>query len=156
MEGIGLVVFAGQRGADFLGDLWAYDPLDERWAKLPADGAAPRPRYGSCLIVGSDGRLWMSHGFTFEGRFDDTRAYDLVRERWAAVASDGRRPGERCLHDCFTSASGELVLFGGQDNEHLALGDLWAIRADGSWRKLPDPDLRGRRLYAVAEAGDDA
>jgi N-acetylneuraminic acid mutarotase len=156
VDGRGLIVFAGQQGTDFFGDLWQFDPERGSWRQLPADGAAPRARYGSCMVVGRDGRLWISHGFTFAGRFDDTRAYNLKSTRWTSIAPDGRRPGERCLHDCFTTASGELVLYGGQDNSQRALGDLWATRRDGSWRKLANPRLQARRLYAVTEAGDYA
>ena len=152
----GLVIFAGQRGADFFGDLWAYDPEEDRWRELPAAGGVPKARYGSCMITGPDGRLWISHGFTFAGRFDDSRAYNLRTERWASTAPDGRRPGERCLHDCFTSASGQLVLYGGQDNANASLGDLWTMREDGGWRRLGDPALMARRLYAVTEAGTHA
>jgi hypothetical protein len=149
----GLVIFAGQKGVEFFGDLWAFDPDAGKWKELPANGAAPKRRYGSCMVVGPDGRLWISHGFTFAGRFDDTRAYNLKSSRWASIAPDGRRPGERCLHDCFTSSSGQLVLYGGQDNSVRALGDLWVTRPDGTWKKAPDPKLAARRLYAVTEAG---
>lgn len=155
-DGHGLIVFGGQRGAAFFDDLWRYDPETGRWAELPRRGAAPMARYGSCMIVGPDERLWISHGFTFAGRFDDTRAYDLDSERWSSVGPVGRRPGERCLHDCFTTSNGELVLFGGQDDGAFALGDLWAMRGDRTWERLPDPDLAPRRLYAVTEAGADA
>jgi Galactose oxidase, central domain len=156
VDGQGLVVFAGQRGTDFFDDLWAFDPVLERWTALPSSGAVPRARYGSCMVVDGDDRLVISHGFTFSGRFDDTRAYDPRRGRWVSVAPEGRRPGQRCLHDCFTSTSGGLVLFGGQDDEHVALGDLWRMRADGSWRRMPDPPLRARRLYALTQAGGEA
>ncbi len=156
VDGRGLIIFAGQAGAEFLGDLWQFDPDKGTWSELPADGAAPKARYGSCMVLGRDGRLWISHGFTFAGRFDDTRAYNLQSRRWASIAPDGRRPGERCLHDCFTDASGELVLYGGQNDSERALGDLWVTRRNGSWQKLANPKLGARRLYAVTEAGDDA
>ncbi len=155
-DGFGVVVFAGQRGADFFGDLWAFDPTEGKWTLLPGKGEAPKRRYGSCMIVGPDGRIWISHGFTFAGRFDDTRAYNLNAKRWASIAPDGRRPGERCLHDCFRSASGQMVLYGGQDNSVRALGDLWVTRPNESWKRQPDPQARPRRLYAVTEAGDYA
>ena len=156
VEGHGLVVFAGQRGSDFFGDLWAFDPDAGKWRELPARGSVPKRRYGSCMVVGPDGRLWISHGFTFAGRFDDTRAYNLKTERWAAITPGGRKPGERCLHDCFTSASGELVLYGGQDNSVSALGDLWTMGRDREWQRHDDPRSKPRRLYAVTEAGDFA
>jgi hypothetical protein len=156
VPGTGLVVFAGQRGTDFFRDLWAYHPGSERWARLPERGAAPAPRYGSCAVVGRDGRLVISHGFTFRGRFDDTRAYDFRARRWASVAPEGRRPGERCLHECFTDAQGQLVLYGGQDNRNASLGDLWSTRPNGSWTRQADPRAAARRLHAVTEAGPDA
>ena len=152
----GVVVFAGQRGTDFFNDLWAFDPDRGKWRKLPTRGAAPRKRYGSCLVVGPDDRLWVSHGFTNAGRFDDTRAYNLKSERWAVLTPDGRVPGERCLHECFTSATGELVLYGGQDDGAFALGDLWTMGRDREWRHHDDPRPKPRRLYGVTEAGDYA
>jgi Galactose oxidase, central domain len=151
----GLVVFGGQRGTDFFDDLWAYDPERDRWTRLPRRGQAPAARYGTCAIVDADGRFVISHGFTFKGRFDDTRAYDFERERWASTGPDGRRPGERCLHDCFLDAGGRLVLYGGQDNGARALGDLWLSHVD-RWARQPDPPPVARRLYAVATAGSDA
>lgn len=156
VEGRGLIVFAGQRGLDFFDDLWVYDPDRRRWRELPAAGQAPKRRYGSCMVVGPDGRLWISHGFTNAGRFDDTRAYHLRRQRWAVITPDGRKPGERCLHDCFTTASGELVLYGGQDDGAFALGDLWLMDQDRTWDRLADPSPAARRLYGVTEAGDVA
>jgi len=152
-EGHGLVIFAGQRGPDFFDDLWVFDPDQRRWRVLPARGQVPKRRYGSCMVVGTDGRLWISHGFTSSGRFDDTRAYNLKTERWATLTPDGRLPGERCLHDCFTSASGELVLYGGQDDGAFALGDLWVMGRDRDWERRDDPKPKPRRLYAVTEAG---
>lgn len=153
VEGRGLIVFAGQQGDEFFDDLWVYDPDRKRWRELPARGQVPKRRYGSCMVLGRDGRLWISHGFTSSGRFDDTRAYDLKTRRWAVITPDGRRPGERCLHECFTSAAGDLVLYGGQDDGSFALGDVWSIDEDRSWDRHEDPPAKWRRLYGVTEAG---
>ena len=72
----------------------------------------------------------------------------------SSISPDGRRPGERCLHDCFVDASDRLVLYGGQDNGSRALGDLWRL-GDGRWTRLDDPPPAARRLYAAAQAGPD-
>ena len=156
VDDYGMVVFAGQRGADFFDDLWAFDPAAKRWRELPAKGQVPKRRYGSCMVVGPDGRLWISHGFTFAGRFDDTRAYNLKNERWAVITPSGRKPGERCLHECFTTTAGDLVLYGGQDDGNFALGDLWSMGRDREWDRHDDPQAKPRRLYGVTEAGDFA
>jgi N-acetylneuraminic acid mutarotase len=153
VDDYGMVVFAGQRGVDFFDDLWAFDPQAKRWRELPAKGQVPKRRYGSCMVVGPDGRLWISHGFTFAGRFDDTRAYNLKSKRWAVITPTGRKPGERCLHECFTTTAGDLVLYGGQDNGSFALGDLWSMGREGEWDRHDDPMAQPRRLYGVTEAG---
>ena len=69
VDGVGLVVWAGQAGPTaFFDDLWAYDPAANDWSRLPNDGPKPVARYGSCSAIGTDGRLWISHGFTVGGR----------------------------------------------------------------------------------------
>ena len=152
VEEIGLVVFAGQADADsFFNDLWAYDPAANAWAELPAAGALPTPRYGSCAAIGPDGRLWISHGFTQDGtRFSDTRAYDFSAGTWTdETPADGARPVERCLHGCWWTDAGELALFAGQTTGVTALDDRWILR-EGAWSSLQGALPPARNLYARA------
>ena len=128
MDGVGLVIFAGQSPTAFYNDLWAYDPASDRWRQLPGGGDAPVARYGSCAAVGPDGRLWISHGFTSEGsRFADTRAYDFTTQAWTDETPAGERPVERCLHGCWWTDDGRLALYAGQTTGVPALGDLWQL-----------------------------
>ncbi|MCV0402326.1 MAG: hypothetical protein K5924_01310 [Chloroflexi bacterium] len=149
VEGVGVVVFGGQGGpTTFFNDLWVLDPAAATWRQLPSDGSVPTPRYGSCLALGPDGMLWMSHGFTQEGsRFSDTRAYDLELGRWEDITPDGRRPVERCLHGCWWTDDGELVLYAGQTTGATALDDLWTL-VDGAWERSELQLPPGRNLYA--------
>lgn len=154
---VGLVVFAGQAGATFYSDLWAYDPPSNTWTQLPAEGDAPVPRYGSCAALGPDGRLWISHGFTEEGnRFSDTRAYDFEAGAWSDETPDGMPPVARCLHGCFWTPDGaSFVLYAGQTTGVYSLGDLWALTPDAGWTRLDEPPTATRNLYAFApRAGD--
>lgn len=156
-EGIGLVLFAGQAGTTFFNDLWAFDPATEAWSQLPAGGAVPIPRYGSCAAIGPDGRLWISHGFTSEGqRFADTAAYDFTNGTWNPETPTGARPVERCLHGCWWTDDGTLALFGGQTTGVLALGDLWQLTpgprtGTNTWQEQTVEDgPPDRNLYAAA------
>jgi hypothetical protein len=158
---VGLVVWSGQAGSDFFGDVWAYDPMEDRWRELPASGEVPAARYGACADLGPDGRLWISHGFTFEGRFDDTRAYDFESGEWVDLTPT-ERPALRCLHECLWADDGRFLLYGGQTNDAAALGDLWALeppREDGADAGVRWMELRGgpppRNLYAAAEVAGD-
>jgi hypothetical protein len=148
VDGVGLVIFAGQARATFYNDLWAFDPAAGTWDELPASGDAPVPRYGSCAALGPDGRLWISHGFTQEGqRFSDTRAYDFTTSMWTDETPVGDAPVERCLHGCWWTEDDVFVLYAGQTNGTTALGDLW-------W--LSVGERPGQNTWTEVELGDNA
>lgn len=159
--GIGLVIFAGQGPSGFFGDLWAYDPDSNVWRLLPATGAAPVSRYGSCGTIGPDGRFWISHGFTSDGRrFADTRAYDFETATWTDETPVGDGPIPRCLHACWWTDDGTMNLYGGQTTGITALGDRWRLKrgerpGTNVWTLLqPDVDSPAdRNLYASARWG---
>jgi hypothetical protein len=159
VEGLGLVVWAGQAGpTTFFDDLWTYDPATNRWTALPGDGERPLARYGSCAALGPDGRLWISHGFTEDGtRFADTRAYHFETRRWSDETPAGRAPVNRCLHGCWWT-DGELALYAGQTTGVQALGDLWTLAdagtATAAWARSDGPLPDDRNLYAFTRHGD--
>lgn len=151
VDGIGLVIWSGQAGSEFFNDLWAFDPASGEWGRLPDGGAVPPARYGSCAAIGPDGRLWISHGFTDSGRFDDTRAYDFASGRWNEVVSQGERPIKRCLHDCLWTPDGRFLLYAGQTDGQPALGDLWSLDPTSAvWTRQGRPEPEARQLYALA------
>ena len=157
LPGHGLLVWAGQAGAEFFDDAWVLDPGGQRWDRLDAIGDVPVARYGSCSGIGPDGRFWISHGFTANGiRFDDTAALDVEAARWSRVEVGDGRPIKRCLHACWWTPDGRLALFGGQTNGVPALGDLWFLEptadgAAGAWQETPDQRAPERQLAAVAQ-----
>jgi hypothetical protein len=157
VEGIGLVIFAGQAGTTFFDDLWAFDPGTERWRRLDAEGAVPVARYGSCAAIGPDGRLWISHGFTAENRrFADTRAYDFATATWTDETPPGDVPVARCLHACWWTDDGRLALFAGQTTGVTGLDDLWLLslgprQGTHEWNRADvAPRVPARNLYASA------
>ncbi len=163
VPGMGLVIYGGQANATtFFDDLWRFDPQTLRWTKLPAAGAVPTARYGSCAALGPDGRLWMSHGFTEDGtRFADTQAYDFTAGRWTDVTPTGTLPIARCLHSCWWTPDGRFVLYAGQTTGVAALGDLWALTpgagdTPGTWAKVDVERPPDRNLYALTSRGDHA
>lgn len=158
VEGVGLIVFGGEAGAQFFNDVWAYDPTITSWQQLPSGGDRPAARYGSCAGVGPDGRLWISHGFTSEGRrFADTRAYDFETNQWTDETPSGPGPVARCLHACWWTADGRFDLYAGQTDGITALGDLWQLslgprQATHQWTQLTIGGQQppARNLYASA------
>jgi hypothetical protein len=154
---VGLVVWSGQ-DVGFFDDIWAFDPAANAWTQLASLGAVPPARYGSCASLGPDGELWISHGFTQDsGRFADTRSYDFATGTWTDRTAVDGVPVERCLHDCFWSDNGQLVLYGGQTTGVAALGDIWAYDlVSGVWTRGVDPEAPARQLYALVSSGSGA
>ncbi len=161
VDGVGLVIFAGQAGSTFFNDLWAFDPVASTWTKLAATGDVPISRYGSCAGIGPDGRLWISHGFTSEGqRFADTRAYDFSTHAWTDETPAADLPVSRCLHGCWWTDAGDFILYAGQTTGVTALGDLWQLTVgprpgSNTWARVAPfgglpPD---RNRYAAARWG---
>ena len=71
-----LLISTGQRGSQFFSDVWAFSPSDSVWSQLAEDDAGPARRYGAGFAFDFiSSKLLLSHGFTFQGRFDDTWAF---------------------------------------------------------------------------------
>jgi hypothetical protein len=128
-----ILLVMGQ-GASFFNDVWAFDLEREKWSQLSENGASdsqPRPRYGQSVVLDSRGRVVISHGFSDQGRFDDTWAFDPHTGQWQNLTpSSGARPLKRCLHELvYDAASDRVFLFGGCSSGFgpCPQGDFWAF-----------------------------
>lgn len=124
-----LVIFGGQAGG-FFNDTWAFAIDSGSW-QLLSPGGGPSKRYGHSAIYDAAGeRMIVSHGFTDEGRFDDTWAYDLRNGAWRNLTPAGDKPLRRCLHHAVYDPGGnQMLLYGGCSSGFgpCPQGDLWAF-----------------------------
>jgi N-acetylneuraminic acid mutarotase len=152
-----LLIFGGQAGSTFYSDLWAYDMAANSWTQLAPNSAGPLDRYGAGGAFDPvSGSFYVSHGFTSNGRFDDTWRYGVGGGGWSDASASGVRPEPRCLlRTVVDPARGRLLLFGGQSNSTPYLGDLWAFNlANRSWQQLNVPGPSPRNFYAMTLGGD--
>jgi hypothetical protein len=155
-----VVIFGGQGTDGFLSDVWAYTVATNSWSPLVGNGAEPLDRYGAGGAYDPlSGSLYISHGFTSDGRFDDTWSYSLHAGSWSDLSpASGARPEPRCLlRTAADPARNRLLLFGGQSNTAAFLGDLWAFDLGNStWTQLATNAPPARNLYslAVSHAGE--
>ena len=155
-----LVLFGGQAGATFFADSWAYDIRANGWTQLLKDGAGPRMRYGAGGTLEPGGQaLLVTHGFTNQGRFDDTWRHVLGGPAaWSELSpASGERPLRRCLLRTVDDPQrGRVLLFGGQSNEQPFMDDLWTFEVTARrWQRLaatsaPSP----RNLYSWVRRED--
>jgi hypothetical protein len=88
-----MIVVMGQGSNGFFNDAWAFDLDQETWVQLKSNdtGNGPRPRYGQSAALDGGARVLISHGFSDQGRFDDTWAFaDTGAGRQAAQALPAR------------------------------------------------------------------
>ena len=141
-----LLVFGGQAGSRFFGDLWRYDPAANDWTLLrpAARSLATAPARRS----GRGGDAWITHGFTTDGRFDDTwtLAGGALADRSAAAA----RPLRRCLVQSALAGGGLFCSAGSPTRCRIATTcgastrhDRVARAAPGAAAESAQP-LRGR------------
>ncbi len=122
-----LLISTGELSAgSFYNDVWALDLSANAWSQVMVTGARPNPRYGAAGGV-AGGALFVSHGFTDQGRFNDTWAFDLGSNQWQDVSPASGRPLPRCLHNAAFSNEQEMVLFGGCASGYgpCPIGDTW-------------------------------
>jgi hypothetical protein len=152
-----MLVFAGQAGGDFFNDVWALYNQPPEWRPLDS-GSGPAQRYGAASALNADGRLLVSHGFTHQGRFDDSWFFLFAPSAvWSDVSPADNRPVKRCLcRGAWDSARNRFLMFGGQTDGEPFLGDLWALDEVllrlGGWQEITsEPKPSPRNFYAMAE-----
>ncbi len=164
-DGGGIYLFGGQAGETFYNDLWRYDLALDVWQPLDLGaGLAPSPRYGLGGVSDRPGRFIVSHGFTFEGRFDDTWVFDQSDGGWTDVSPPaGARPLARCLHEqVWDASSGTMLLYGGCSSGvgPCPQGDAWSFDpAAGQWVELTpaaSPEPRSNPALVAAPGGSAA
>ncbi|MEX0785097.1 MAG: kelch repeat-containing protein [Dehalococcoidia bacterium] len=153
-----MIVFGGQAGGGFFNDLWAFDPAASAWAELPGSGGGPEPRYGAGGSFDPEGRFLVTHGFTANGRFDDTWSYDLAGGAWSDISPADERPVERCLmRTVWDTLQARILIFGGQTNGTPFLDDLWSLQPGSTrgWARLErDPKPAPRAFYSMVFDGE--
>jgi hypothetical protein len=148
-----LIAGFGQ-GNSFFNDVWAFDPVSLTWTQLGMqEQDRPARRYGAAhAFDAAQSRLIISHGFTDNGRFDDTWVFDLGTEQWTEVETSEPLPLKRCLvRGGWDPAAQTFMIFGGQSNPRAYRDDLWLLDLDSArWtrnKSLPRPTPRN--LYAA-------
>jgi hypothetical protein len=160
-----LYLFGGEDGVTFYNDTWRFDFKSMTW-RLQDDGAsiAPTARYGLGGSLDDNDKFVISHGFTFEGRFDDTWTFDTREKIWTDTSPAAEtRPLKRCLHElAHDPESGQIILFGGCSSGYgpCPQGDLWSYDPqDGVWTEITPasgPSARSNPAMVWDEAGGRA
>jgi hypothetical protein len=141
-----LLLFGGQDDTKFYNDAWEFDPAQSLWTQVTFAGSAPAARSGAGAAFDQAGHLFITHGFTDQGRFDDTWRYDLAARSWTEVSPANKRPVKRSFtRGVWDSLKQRLIILGGQTDVAPFIADLWAWSPVTEWQQLsrtPNPPAR--------------
>jgi Bacterial Ig domain/Kelch motif/Galactose oxidase, central domain len=135
-------VFVFEGGDSFVGT-WTYNPANNSWQKMAANGTGPSP---SLLLGGMAYSTVAQKVYLFGGSdgityYSDVWSYDVPSNTWTlmppagGVAPSGRY---RCGF-AYDSLNNIFLLYGGQNASGI-LGDTWAFNlATSAWTQLAPP-----------------
>jgi len=169
-DGNYLYLFGGaDRTATHFGDLWRYDCVQTRWARLRTKGEGPSARADHACVNLGDGRLLIQGGADLKNEvmYDDAFLLDLESLRWTQVATTGTKPFGRNGHSMVVVTPGELLVFGGASPEEGPQNDMYVLRltgeAEGVWEQLtwegegpPERDLHAGCVISLGENSTSA
>jgi hypothetical protein len=107
------------------GDIWAFDLKNNTWTELKPAGSAPAARSNPSLVYDAAGQqIFLFGGLAEQGANAETWSYDLARNVWTKLESDGG-PGARSSQG--TSYDTEVrraIIFGGKTADGSS-ADIW-------------------------------
>jgi N-acetylneuraminic acid mutarotase len=125
-----IILFGGITGTTRFNDTWAYDPAANVWKELRPASAIPRPRGAQSMAYDPATRRVIMFGgaVSLTTLFNETWAYDPVRNAWAELKPAGTLPSPRGGHAMVADpTSRRLLAFGGLDDTGGFQSDLWAL-----------------------------
>lgn len=158
MRGQFIITTGEARPGVFFNDVWALDLEANLWVQQAPAGGPPAARYGAAGgIPDYSNSLFLTHGFTDQGRFDDTWVLDLETLTWRNVTPAGDLPLKRCLHGAAPLGWTQLALFGGCSSPvgPCPQGDTWVFDLpQGEWRTVAGPGPAPREYPGMVTLGD--
>ena len=130
-----ILLFGGYSNGANLNDTWAYDAAANTWTQLNPQ-VSPPGRYGYAMDFDAvTGRTVIFGGGIYpvnsspNNFLNDTWTYDSIADTWIQIVSvniPGRREFANMSYD---SATGQLVLFGGINNNNnpKSYDDTWTL-----------------------------
>jgi len=150
------LVWSGQQldgGRLFLNDVWAFDFATNTWVEFQPPDPKPNIRYGTAAVFDPRARALVNFaGFTDDGRYDDTWAFEPDTERWTDISPADGHPLRRCLHNGIYESRGHRFLIYGGQSGGAAQGDIWAFDLETpGWTELtPSASPDGRWFASTA------
>ncbi len=146
-----IVMWSGL-GTAFYNDTWRFDFSGNEWTAYNPDGTLPEIRYGAVSVLDpAAGHLVTFGGFTDQGRFQDTWAFDINNPQWNEITPSQGSPGERCLHTAvYDTLHHRMIMYGGINNAGR-LSDIWVFDlAQQTWTDLTPASTPPGRYFTVA------
>ncbi|OMJ94934.1 hypothetical protein SteCoe_1794 [Stentor coeruleus] len=110
--GTDLILFGGADHEKIYNDVYIFDLITEKWAKVVASGTPPAPRYGHCSAIFQSLYLVVFGGRDFDTEFNDFFIYNLRTNKWSEFFPTPKpEPRYGC---CMTTHEKFVIIHGGK------------------------------------------
>jgi Galactose oxidase, central domain/Kelch motif/Secretion system C-terminal sorting domain len=128
-------------------DLWEYS--SNQWTRVSANSTSsgvPSARYAAVGVADHQGNFWIFGGSKGSACYNDLWEYNPTAKTWSHMSGStsanattvysgsSAGPGARCYAAAAVDGSGNIWLFGGQDQNGNDYNDLWKYStSSGQW-----------------------
>ena len=113
-----MIIYAGARFGETLGDLWSLDPVTMEWTELIPENNGPYVLRSHCAVYNPDDTAMVIFGgVTYPGGYitDQLWILDLNTLLWEQIEPSGEwPPPTRCNYATYRWSAHEMVMFGGR------------------------------------------
>ena len=129
----------GMSSAGYNGSIWSYSVSDNEWLEiLPGSLSRPGARYWhqAAFVSGFPG-LCIFSGDGGYGYLKDSWFFNAGDESWTRIRPEQIPPARIVGAMEYSPDFGQIVLFGGLDNDFANLNDTWIyVQASGEWQLI--------------------
>ena len=132
-------IFGGEDNSSY-NDLWEYSPSSKKWTQVSGNSTSsgvPGIRYGAVGLADHQGNFWIFGGANISDCYNDLWEYIPTTKTWshmsgstsvngtAVYSGSSAVPGARCYAAGAIDGSGNIWIFGGQDQNGNDYNELW-------------------------------
>jgi hypothetical protein len=154
-----MILIGGQTGDEDNGTIYSLDLKKLQWSTIKQEGDIPEGRDDHSLVKVSDRQYLVFGGFVSGSRTNDVYQLEYQgnsvtwTELYHSDDSSSNVPAPRSSH-CSGFNNGTMFVYGGEDEDHVKLDDMWAFSVDSrSWSKVDNGGVGGRSGHSSSMMG---
>ncbi|XP_010544208.1 PREDICTED: acyl-CoA-binding domain-containing protein 4-like [Tarenaya hassleriana] len=141
-----LIVYGGDSGDRYHGDVDVFDMDTLTWSRLLVDGSSPGARAGhASLTIGS--KVYIIGGVGDKHYYNDVWVLDMSGNcSWTCLNVGGQKPQGRFSHAAVSTTGSDITIYGGCGEDERPLNELLVLKLEKDEHNDPH-NISTRKLF---------